>query len=73
MRLIFALVAFIGIIVWAWRNFRMFSHGPKIEGHNTLTPDVERDARAKFMPSNDKDVDDPSIQPDKRNVKPGDP
>ena len=37
-----------------------------------LTPDAEKDARAKFMPSSDTAANDPSIQPDKRNVKPGD-
>jgi len=34
------------------------------KGGHTLTPDAERDARAKFMPSRD--------QPDKRGKKPGD-
>jgi hypothetical protein len=40
--------------------------------HTPLTPDAERDARAKFLPSSDTAADDPSIQPDKRGLTPGD-
>jgi hypothetical protein len=73
MRLILAVIVFVGAIVWVWWTYRHFSHPPKTEGHNPLTPDAERDARAKFLPSSDTAADDASIQPDKRNVKPGGP
>jgi len=42
------------------------------KGAPMLTPDAEKKARAKFMPSSDTAADDPSIQPDKRGFKPGD-
>jgi len=41
-------------------------------GRNLLTPDAERNARARFKPNSDTIVDDPSIRPDKRNIKPAD-
>jgi hypothetical protein len=35
-------------------------------------PVAERDARARFMSTSDPSADDPSIQPDRRGLKPGD-
>jgi hypothetical protein len=40
-------------------------------GH--LDPVAERDVRAKFMPRSAPAVDDSSIQPEKRSLKPEDP
>jgi len=55
---------------FAWRRF--FEGRNRPPGGPALTKDAERDARAKFQPSSDTAADDPSIQPDKRNVKPED-
>jgi hypothetical protein len=65
----------IGVVVWTfypWLRHRFQSA--------FLTPDVERDARAKFTPGSNQVIkdasiqaaDDTSIQPDKRGLKPGD-
>jgi len=43
----------------------------RTESHAPLSPDAEKDARGKFLPSSDQAVDDVSIQPDKRGLKPG--
>jgi hypothetical protein len=63
--LIVVMVAILGIVV----ALRLLSISSRTERPSPLTPDAERDARAKFMPSSDTAANDPSIQPDKRNVK----
>jgi len=55
---------------FAWRRF--FEGRNRPPGGPALAPNAERDARAKFLPSIDTAADDPSIQPDKRGLKPGD-
>jgi len=53
---------------WYYRLRR----NPRPKDGPFVDPDAERDARARFMPSSDTATDDPSIQPDKRGLKPGD-
>jgi len=62
----------IGAIAGGHVAYRFFWKGRKTKRHTTLTPEAERDARAKFQPSNTAAADDPSILPDKRGLKPGD-
>jgi len=50
----------------------LLSRSPRPKRGPDLSPTAERDARVKFLPRSDTAADDPSIQPDKRNVKPGD-
>jgi len=52
-----------GLMSGCWAFLRQF-RDEHPEGGIPLTPDAEKEARAKFIPSND--------QPDKRNIKPGD-
>jgi hypothetical protein len=61
----------VGVVFVIW-YFLSFRRTPRPDSHTPQTPDAEKDARAKFLRSSDTVVDDASIQPNKRNVKPGD-
>jgi hypothetical protein len=49
----------VGAIAGGFGAYRLYRHLTRTESHIPLTPDAEKNARAKFLP-------------DKRNVKPGD-
>jgi len=49
-----------------------FVQYPSPKSRPRLSPDAERNARGKFMPSSDTAADDARVQPDKRGLKPGD-
>jgi hypothetical protein len=50
------------------RGYYFFLHTPTPNTGHHLSPDAERDARARFMQSDTTGVDDDSIQPDKQGL-----
>jgi len=62
----------IGAIIGGLGAYRLYWHLTRTESRNPLTPDTERGARAKFMPSIDAASDDAKVQPDKRGLQHGD-
>jgi len=63
------LISWIGSV--AMGAYYLSLRNPKLKS-GPFSPDAEKEARAKFMPSTDHPSDDAAIYHDRRHVKPGD-
>jgi hypothetical protein len=69
---IVAYLGLLGAILGGVGAYYLFWQSTRPKSGPLLTPDVERDVREKFTPSNGQQAD-ASIQPETRGLKPGEP